>query len=913
MATGSGIFEQEQISVILTGLPVEFESIRVVASAMSVPLDLLAEMLIDCETRQQDLVSSVSLQANVAQKLESSENGRGRGKKFGHSKPQCQLCGRICHTVHKCYYRFDKNFDGVSDQSMQAHCHQFQGSSTLTSDGPKPEQHLSSSLNTNTWYPDLGASHHVTNDLDNLKDAAPYTGNHKLYMGNGLPVPVAHVGSGHFTAASRDVKTGSILLVGHINNGLYKFDQSASSRVSPALTSPATIYATTLSSSVTSHATNLRTPTPSTAIFDLWHRRLGHPCNKIVISVLRKCNIDASNIKLSSICSACQLGKFHKLPFSPSSTVYSAPFELIVADVWGPASVTSEGHSYYISFVDAYSRYTWLYLIKNKSEALAKFLHLYKFIEVLSQLGIHHHLSCPHASEQNSLVEHKHRHIIDIGMTLLAQAKVPMHLWVHAFTSAVHLINRLSTSVLDGKCPYELLHKSLPNYMHLHVFGCRCYPYLRPFNNHKLQFRSKPCVFLGYSPVHKGYKCLDDTGRMFLSRHVVFDETCFPFAGSTDSVGNAASPDIRPEFLHRRFQVPMLASSLSVSCDSPGLVRRSADGLLSASATNSSLLSPGDASSQSVPSYGSHSVSHSPPIVEDHSVPNSPQMVEEVSAPPVNSHPMQTRSKNGIFKPRVFSTELTVTEPTTIDEAFSSKEWTLAAQEEYEALLRNNTWDLVPLPANRRAVGCKWVFKLKRHSDGTIARYKGRLVMKGYLQEAGIGFHETFSPVVKPTTIRVVLALAVKFGWQLRQVDINNAFLNGDLSEEIYMVQPPGFEHQHGGPNLVYRLKKALYGLKQAPRAWFSKLRDFLLASHFMLAKSDSPLFIKNTNGVLLYVLIYVDDIIVTGNHQGSIDAFVTSLDSQFSLKDLGPLSYFLGIEVLMDFSSVNGNIFRIF
>ncbi|KAG8492721.1 hypothetical protein CXB51_010467 [Gossypium anomalum] len=911
MAIGSGISEQEQISVILAGLPVEFESIRVVASAMCVPLDLLAEMLIDCETRQQDLVSSVSFQANVAQKLKSSENGNsqfdggsrssyrgngrfsrghGRGRKFGHSKPQCQLCGRIGHTEP----------------------------STLTSDGPKPEQHLLSSLNTNTWYPDSGASHHVTNDLDNLKDTAPYTGNHKLYMGNGLPVPVAHVGSGHFTAASRvfhlknvlhvpricknllsiaqfakdnqvyfefhpvhcfvkDVKTGSILLVGHIHNGLYKFDLSASSRVSTTLTSPVTIHATTLSSSVTSHATNLRAPTPSTADFDLWHRRLGHPCNKIVISVLRKCNMDASNIKLSSICSACQLGKFHKLPFSPSFTVYSAPFELIVAYVWGPASITSEGHSYYISFVDAYSRYTWLYLIKNKSEALAKFLHLYKFIEVqfgckvkvlqtnwggefrsfpqvLSQLGIHHRLSCPHTSEQNGLVERKHRHIVDIDMTLLAQAKVPMHLWVHAFTSPVHLINRLPTSVLDGKCPYELLHKSLPNYMHLRVFGCRCYPYLRPFNNHKLQFRSKPCVFLGYSPVHKGYKCLYDIGRMFMSRHVVFDETCFPFAGSTDSVGNAASPDIRPEFLHRRSQVPMLASSLqqpvfyasrSVSYDSPGLVRRTADGLLSASTTNKSLPSPGDASSQSVPSYGSHSVSHSPPIVEDHSVPNSPQMVEEVSALPVNSHPMQTRSKSGIFKPRVFSTELTVTEPTTIDDGFSSKEWTLAAQEEYEALLRNNTWDLVPLPANRRAVGCKWVFKLKCHSDGTIARYKGRLVVKGYLQEAGIDFHETFSPVVKPTTIRVVLALA-----------------------------------QRGGPNLVCRLKKALYGLKQAPRAWFSKLRDFLLASHFMLTKSDGSLFIKNTNGVLLYVLIYVDDIIVTGNHQGSIDAFVTSLDT---------------------------------
>ncbi|KAG8485182.1 hypothetical protein CXB51_021375 [Gossypium anomalum] len=196
------------------------------------------------------------------------------------------------------------------------------------------------------------------------------------------------------------------------------------------------------------------------------------------------------------------------------------------------------------------------------------------------------------------------------------------------------------------------------------------------------------------------------------------------------------------------------------------------------------------------------------------------------------------------------------------------------ANKEYKALLKNNTWDLVPLPENRRAVGCKWVFKLKHKLDGTIARYKGHLVVKGHLQEPGIDFQDTFSPIVKPTTIRVFLTLAVKFGWQLRRVDINNAFLNGDLSEEIYMTQPP------------------------AHRAWFSKLRDFLLDSQFVSAKSDASLFVKKADTMLLYVLFYVDDIIVTGNHQASIDSYVSTLDTQFSLKDLGPLSYFLGVDV---------------
>lgn len=214
-------------------------------------------------------------------------------------------------------------------------------------------------------------------------------------------------------------------------------------------------------------------------------------------------------------------------------------------------------------------------------------------------------------------------------------------------------------------------------------------------------------------------------------------------------------------------------------------------------------------------------------------------------------------------------------------------------------MLANDTWELVKLPEGRRAVGCKWIFKLKRHADGSIARYKGRLVVKGYLQEASVDFWQTFSPVVKPTTIRTVLSLAVSHGWSLHQVDINNAFLNGDLHEEIYMMQPPGFEQQSkDGSPLVCRLRKALYGLKQAPRAWFHKLKEFLLKSMFISSKADNSLFIRRSGSQLLYVLVYVDDIIITGIGSVAIDQFVKALDIHFSLKDLGQLNYFLGIKV---------------
>ena len=219
--------------------------------------------------------------------------------------------------------------------------------------------------------------------------------------------------------------------------------------------------------------------------------------------------------------------------------------------------------------------------------------------------------------------------------------------------------------------------------------------------------------------------------------------------------------------------------------------------------------------------------------------------------------------------------------------------------EEFRALMKNKTWSLVSLPTSRTSVGCRWVFKLKRNPDGSISRYKARLVAKGYSQVPGFDFYETFSPVVKPTTIRVVLAIAVSQSWSIRQLDVNNAFLNGELQEEVYMDQPPGFDGKtNQEQKLVCKLHKALYGLKQAPRAWFDKLKISLQQFGFSSTKSDQSLFVRFTNCSSLFVLVYVDDIVVTGSSSQEIHELISRLRGLFSLKDLGKLSYFLGIEV---------------
>jgi hypothetical protein len=215
---------------------------------------------------------------------------------------------------------------------------------------------------------------------------------------------------------------------------------------------------------------------------------------------------------------------------------------------------------------------------------------------------------------------------------------------------------------------------------------------------------------------------------------------------------------------------------------------------------------------------------------------------------------------------------------------------------EYDALMSNKTWTLCPRPSHRKVVRNKWVFKLKQKSDGTIDRYKARLVAKGFDQEGGIDFHDTFSPVIKPATIRLVLALAVHFGWFIHQLDISDAFLHGLLEEEVFMEQPKGFENPQF-PDHVCRLHKSLYCLKQAPRAWFIRLSQALLDLGFESSIVDVSLFHFHRTSVTIFVLIYVDDILVISNSCSVISHLIIQLQCEFAVKDLGPLSYFLGIQ----------------
>jgi hypothetical protein len=232
--------------------------------------------------------------------------------------------------------------------------------------------------------------------------------------------------------------------------------------------------------------------------------------------------------------------------------------------------------------------------------------------------------------------------------------------------------------------------------------------------------------------------------------------------------------------------------------------------------------------------------------------------------------------------------------PTTVRGALADPQWRRAREEEYDALQANHTWDLVPRHHGTNVVTGKWIFKLKLHADGSLERYKARYVLRGCTQCSRVDYYETFSPVVKPATIRTVLTLALSRDWPVHQLDVKNAFLHDTLTETVYYTQLVGFvDPTH--PDMVCKLNKSLYSLKQAPGAWYSRFATFLCLQGFVKAKSDTSLFLLHRAPNTVYLLLYVDDIVLTTSSIGLLRRIISCLQQEFVMKDMGVLHHFLG------------------
>ncbi|WVZ87938.1 hypothetical protein U9M48_034512 [Paspalum notatum var. saurae] len=477
--------------------------------------------------------------------------------------------------------------------------------------------------------------------------------------------------------------------------------------------------------------------------------------------------------------------------------------------------------------------------------------------------------------------------------------------------------------------------------------------------------RSTRCVFLGYSPDHKGYRCFDLTSRrVLISRHVVFDESDFPFSSTTTPASDLeleslfpTDPVVQPPLSERSAGPPLVClpdapaplpvvpaapraapespaapcaapssaapSAAQEAPSSPVAPRAAPEAPSSPAAPRAAPVPPlryaqpvrvyqrrAAVSSAPAPSPPVSTVpapSSSPPAEP----PRRPRLASRVAStvyhPPVlewdprHLHPMVTRQAAGVLRPAALSA--TAAEPgispvpSSVRDALADPHWRRAMEEKYAALLANQTWDLVPPPPGGNVVTGKWIWTHKRRADGTLDRYKARWVLRGFTKRPGVDYDETFSPVVKPATVRTVLSLALSRSWPVHQLDVKNAFLHGTLTETVYCSQPAGFVDP-ARPEMVCRLNKSLYGLKQAPRAWYSRFATFLVTLGFTEAKSDTSLFVYRHGDETAYLLLYVDDIVLTASSQHLLQRIITSLQQEFAMKDLGVLHHFLGVTV---------------
>ncbi|KAG7593481.1 Reverse transcriptase RNA-dependent DNA polymerase [Arabidopsis thaliana x Arabidopsis arenosa] len=859
--------------------------------------------------------------------------GRGFPQQFGQGsnknsygandqRPTCQICGKYGHAAYKCYKRFDENYQTEVETFPQAMA------AMKLNDSPQYPG--------GGWYPDSAATHHITNTPANLNTSQPYEGSEHVIVGNGDFLPITHVGSIALPGISGTLPLKDVLVCPEIAKSLlsvskltddypckFEFDSDSvcvKDKVTNKLLSQGSklngLYKLDNPQFLAYYSSRQQSTSDV-----IWHRRLGHPHHQ-VMQHLSTISAISYNKTTKSMCEACQLGKTCRLPFSRSEFQASKPLERIHCDVWGPAPVTSvQGFRFYIVFIDNYSRFCWFYPLKLKSEVFLVFKSFQSLVEnqfnqkikifqsdgggefVNKQMqshfelcGIQHFISCPHTPQQNGLAERKHRHILELGMSMLYHSQLPQQLWVDALFTANFLSNLLPTTIHDKlQSPYEVLNGISPVYTALRVFGCACYPYLRPYTENKFDPKSLLCVFLGYTEKYKGYRCLHPpTGRVYISRHVLFDETRFPYS---ETYRYLLSPG----------KTPLLQAWYSGNKE-PASTTAPEDSVeeLSVQASQHEPERTAVTSESVLPQ-----VSESPTNSPQHSPVNSPQQSnsstsdsqhsENVQEEPVgNTHGMVTRAKQGIHKPNPRYVMHTVKglpeEPKTVKEALNHPGWTAAMGEEIDTCHVTKTWSLVPKPAEINLLGCRWIFKTKINADGTLDKLRARLVAKGYEQEEGVDFLETYSPVVRTATVRMVLHTAVSERWDIKQLDVKNAFLHGDLQETVYMRQPPGFEDPEK-PDHVCLLHKAIYGLKQAPRAWFDKFSSYLVDFGFICSTGDPSLFIYQEQQSVMLLLMYVDDMVLTGNDSSLISKLLSKLNEKFMMKDMGPLKYFLGIQ----------------
>lgn len=648
-----------------------------------------------------------------------------------------------------------------------------------------------------------------------------------------------------------------------------------------------------------------------------WHRRLGHRSPDVLGEMKRNDLVTGLNVVDCGIrctCECCIEGKMARPSFPQVAEKTSTQvLDIIHSDVCGPMEETSPGGCrYYMTLIDDHSRYTYVYFLRKKSEVEEKIREYVRLVEnqfgrkpriirsdqggefsgmslrrFYATEGIKAEYTAAYSPQQNGVSERKNRSLSEMGRCMLLDAGMHKRFWAEAVNTACYLQNRLPSAAVD-RTPYEIWFGRKPDLAYLRLFGSVGYVMIPSAKRKKLDVKAVRMTFVGYSAEHKAYRMLNTrTGEIQISRDVRFLE-----------LQDGSKAQLRAE------------CKLADNAEGSEEIEWSLDKTekeVNEQQVADDTLSEGDF-------YGWDDEDNSWPRGFWHDNDNDWLRGlwndDDVGEPdPAVEKPALRRSERATagvapvrYPEEVNVVKQSLVEPRTYQEAVSGPqcaEWKSAMAEEMQAHLDNGTWDIVELPPGRKAIGSKWIYKCKADEDGNLVRFKARLVAQGFCQKYGTDYDLVFAPVVKQFTFRTMLVVACKRKMLTKHIDVKTAYLHGQLQEEIFMRQPPGYES--GEPKEVCRLRRSIYGLKQAARVWNAKIDEVLKRMGFNQSTADPCLYIRRRAGKSIFVLIYVDDVIVICYTEEEFAEVAQALKQNFTISVMGNLRFFLGIRVRLN------------
>lgn len=647
-----------------------------------------------------------------------------------------------------------------------------------------------------------------------------------------------------------------------------------------------------------------------------WHCALGHLNRSQLKELVSKNLVSGMDIDTKSDqdfeCDACVQAKHTRRPFPKAAlTKYHNVGDIIYSDIWGPARTTSlQGNTYMITFTDGATRWVWTDYLKSRDEALNAFKKVEAFIKTqfqrdikalqvdnareytqgafrayLDSRGTMIRPTAPYTPQQNGVSERLNRTIIEHARAMLIAHQLPRFLWQEAANYASYVKNRSPTRALPGKTPYQALWNTKPDLQDLQEFGVPCWVLTLPKEKpSKLEPKSQRFIFTGIREGTTGWRYYNSATRQILtSRDVIFERT---------------KPAIEPESSEIRLEGENASTVKTTPSSAPTSASPSYARILG-STSPIAPSTPTRISLRDIPRVdyrelhtGRSSVSRST-TQEPSQTPASPSSSDLSDPPPSDS--------NLCFNNIESYAAISEDNPQSFAEVKNRHDWTLwkvAMDKEHKQLLDLGTYSLEDLPPDRKAVGCRWVFTIKRDSQGNVVKYKARLVAQGFSQIPGQDFTATHSPVMRLESFRVLVAISARLQLTLHQIDVVGAYLNSPLTETIYMRQIPGYDDSSGR---VCRLHKALYGLKQAGRAWNREIDRVLISDlKFSRSASDPCIYFRINGTDFTAIGIHVDDMVIVAS-EDSFNSLRQTLQAFFDITDLGVASLFVGIQITHD------------